>query len=93
MRNHFYGLVTVAISTKVNLYWKRLVEIYLSIDALHKLPPPAAGEDRDLAAFRAELREELRARWEIFIPYFDPDSPKEERNPKVLRERARFFAR
>lgn len=64
-----------------------------AIDALHKLPPPAAGEDRDLAAFRAELREELRARWEIFIPYFDPDSPKGERNPKVLRERARFFAR
>lgn len=32
-----------------------------AIDALHKLPPPAAGEDRDLAAFRAELREELRA--------------------------------
>ena len=29
VRNHFYGLVTVAISTKVNLYWKRLVEIYL----------------------------------------------------------------
>ena len=28
-----------------------------AIDALHKLPPPAAGEDRDLAAFRAELRE------------------------------------
>src|SRR5699024_4733354 len=27
------------------------------------------------------------------IPYFDPDSPKGERNPKVLRERARFFAR
>ena len=64
-----------------------------AIDTLHKLPPPAAGEDRDLAAFRAELREELRARWEIFIPYFDPDSPKGERNPKVLRERARFFAR
>ncbi|MGI5883418.1 MAG: NPCBM/NEW2 domain-containing protein [Candidatus Spyradocola sp.] len=64
-----------------------------AIDALRKLPEKTPGEEADLSAFRAELREELRARWEMFLPYFDPASSKSERNPKVLRERARFFAR